>query len=62
VFARFGICNGSIVMDETQVEEIELSMQYILQNHPARVEYQTSEEFDQMIDVQVESAPIEAGF
>jgi hypothetical protein len=25
------------IMDETQVEELELSMQYILQNHPARV-------------------------
>jgi NADH:ubiquinone oxidoreductase subunit C len=32
-----------------QVEEIELSMQYILQNHPARKDYQTSEEFDNII-------------
>jgi MoxR-like ATPase len=38
------------VMDESQVEEIEVSMQYILQNHPARKEYQTSEDFDQMIE------------
>ena len=37
------------IMDETQVEEIELSMQYIIQNHPARKDYQTSEEFDSMI-------------
>jgi hypothetical protein len=37
-------------MDEGQVEEIEMSMQYILQGHPARADYQTSEEFDQMID------------
>jgi ribosomal protein S20 len=37
------------VMDIGQVEEIELSMQYILQNHPARKDYQTSEEFDTMI-------------
>jgi ribosomal protein S20 len=37
------------VMDMGQVEEIELSMQYILQNHPARKDYQTSEEFDNMI-------------
>jgi hypothetical protein len=32
------------------VEEIEMSMQYIIQNHPARKEYQTSEEFDQMLE------------
>jgi MoxR-like ATPase len=38
------------VMDSGQVEEIELSMQYILQNHPARRDYQTSEEFDNMIE------------
>jgi hypothetical protein len=25
-------------------------MQYILQNHPARADYQTSEEFDAMLD------------
>lgn len=37
------------IMDETQVEEIELSMQYIIQNHPARKDYQTSEEFDSMM-------------
>jgi MoxR-like ATPase len=46
------------VLDEGQVEEIELSMQYIIQNHPARKEYQTSEEFDQMIEeVVAESNP-----
>jgi MoxR-like ATPase len=38
------------VLDEGQVEEIEMSMQYIIQNHPARKEYQTSEEFDQMLE------------
>ena len=38
------------VMDQGQVEEIELSMQYILQNHPARKDYQTSEDFDKMMD------------
>jgi hypothetical protein len=33
-------------------------MQYILQNHPARVEYQTSEDFDNMIEeVVAESNP-----
>ena len=37
------------VMDQGQVEEIELSMQYILSNHPARKDYQTSEDFDQII-------------
>lgn len=42
------------VLDEGQVEEIEMSMQYIIQNHPARRDYQTSEEFDQMIE-EVES-------
>jgi MoxR-like ATPase len=43
------------VMDQGQVEEIEMSMQYILQNHPARADYQTSEEFDSMIDDVVSS-------
>lgn len=37
-------------MDTGQVEEIEMSMQYILQNHPARADYQTSEEFDNMVE------------
>lgn len=37
------------IMDETQVEEIELSMQYILGNHPARKDYQSAEEFDAMM-------------
>jgi MoxR-like ATPase len=37
------------VLDEAQVEEIELSMQYIMSTHPARKDYQTSEEFDQML-------------
>jgi hypothetical protein len=45
------------VMDEGQVEEIEMSMQYILQNHPARADYQTSEDFDQMLDGVAESNP-----
>ena len=38
------------VMDEGQVEEIESTMQFILSNHPARADYQTSEDFDQMIE------------
>ena len=39
------------VMDEGQVEEIEMSMHYILENHPARVNYQQkSEDFDQIIN------------
>lgn len=37
------------IMDETQVEEIEISMQYILSTHPARKDYQSSEEFDTML-------------
>jgi MoxR-like ATPase len=46
------------VLDEGQVEEIELSMQYIIQNHPARKEYQSSEDFDNMIEeVVAESNP-----
>jgi MoxR-like ATPase/ribosomal protein S20 len=43
------------MMDQGQVEEIELSMQYILESHPARVDYQSSEEFDAMIE---ETAPM----
>jgi MoxR-like ATPase len=38
------------VLDEGQVEEIEMSMQYIIQNHPARKEYMSAEEFDTMLD------------
>ena len=38
------------ILDEGQVEEIELSMQYILENHPARKDYQTTEEFDAMVE------------
>lgn len=37
------------VLDEAQVEEIELAMQYIMSSHPARKDYQSSEEFDQMM-------------
>ena len=38
------------VIDTGQVEEIESTMQFILSNHPARVDYQSSEEFDSMIE------------
>jgi MoxR-like ATPase len=38
------------VLDEGQVEEIEMSMQYIIQSHPARKEYMSAEEFDTMLD------------
>lgn len=40
------------MMDEGQVEEIELSMQYILSNHPARIDYKTddNDDFDQMME------------
>jgi len=38
------------MMDQGQVEEIELSMQYVLEAHPARKDYQSSEEFDSMLD------------
>lgn len=38
------------IMDIGQVEEIELSMQYILANHPARKDYVSAEEFDTMME------------
>jgi MoxR-like ATPase len=38
------------VLDEGQVQEIELSMQYIIQSHPARKEYMSAEEFDTMLE------------
>ena len=38
------------IMDESQVEEIEMSMQIILESHPARKDYQSSEEFDAMLN------------
>ena len=36
------------IMDITQVDEVELSMQYILDNHPAR-EHMTSTEFEELM-------------
>jgi MoxR-like ATPase len=45
------------VLDEGQVEEIEMSMQYIIQSHPARKEYMSAEEFDNMLE---EAAPMDA--
>jgi ribosomal protein S20 len=45
------------VMDIGQVEEIESTMQFILSNHPARADYQTSEDFDQMMNEVTESNP-----
>ncbi len=38
------------VLDQGQVEEIEMSMQYIIQNHPARKDYQSAEDFDNMLE------------
>ena len=38
------------IMDVGQVEEIEQTMQFILESHPARKDYQSSEEFDAMLD------------
>lgn len=40
------------IMDETQVEEIEMSMQYILSNHPAR-SVSSDVDFDAMMSEQV---------
>lgn len=48
------------IMDQTQVEEIELSMQYILANHPARKDYQTSEDFDNMLSESPAEAVVSA--
>jgi MoxR-like ATPase len=42
------------IMDVSQVEEIELSMQYLLANHPARKDYQSSEEFDNMMEADMQ--------
>ncbi len=42
------------IMDVSQVEEIELSMQYILTNHPARKDYQSAEEFDNMMEAEAQ--------
>lgn len=38
------------IMDEGQVNEIELSMSYIMQSHPARKDYQTSSDFDNLVE------------
>jgi MoxR-like ATPase len=47
------------IMDEGQVTEIEMSMQYILANHPARVDSMSSDEYDAMMDsAEAASAPL----
>jgi len=38
------------IMDEGQVGEIEMSMQYVLSNHPARVAFQSSDDFDSVME------------
>lgn len=49
---------GRGIMDAGQVGEIELSMQYILQNHPARVDEVNSNELEAMMS-EAESGPME---
>lgn len=44
------------IMDSGQVNEIEISMQYILQNHPARVDDANNEDLEDMM-AEVESLP-----
>jgi AAA domain (dynein-related subfamily). len=44
------------IMDSGQVNEIEISMQYILQNHPARVDDTNTEDLEEMM-AEVESLP-----
>lgn len=46
------------IMDATQVEEIEVSMQYILSNHPARQEMSDSEMEDIMSEMPSEAADV----
>ena len=38
------------IIDSTQVEEIEMSIQYLLQSHPARKDYNSSEDFDNLMN------------
>jgi MoxR-like ATPase len=46
-------------IDQDQVQEIEMSMQYILNNHVARKDdYQTAEAFDKMLEEEVEATNI----
>jgi len=45
------------IMDEGQVDEIELSMQYILQSHPAR-EAQVTQDFEAMMSEEA-SMPVQ---
>ena len=45
------------IMDSGQVNEIEISMQYILQNHPARVDNTNNTELEDMMS-EVESMPV----
>lgn len=47
------------IMDSGQVNEIEISMQYILQNHPARVDNVNTDDLEDMM-AEVESMPVEA--
>lgn len=45
------------IMDSGQVNEIEISMQYILQNHPARVDNVSNTDLEDMM-AEVESMPV----
>jgi MoxR-like ATPase len=46
------------IMDSGQINEIEISMQYLLQNHPARVDNVSSTDLEDMM-AEVESMPVE---
>jgi hypothetical protein len=45
------------MMDESQVQEVEISMSYIIENHPARKDQESSEEFDTMM-AEAEAQPM----
>ena len=45
------------IMDSGQVNEIEISMQYILQNHPARVDDTSTDDLEEMMS-EIDSMPV----
>jgi MoxR-like ATPase len=45
------------IMDSGQINEIEISMQYLLQNHPARVDNVSNNDLEEMM-AEVESMPV----
>ena len=39
------------LMDEGQVEEVEMTMNFIIENHPARADFKVSDQFEAELNI-----------